>query len=671
MEASFTLKASPAPTAPLTVSVLVTQSGDYAAAGATGAKTVTIPVTGTISFTVATVNDSSAEANGSITVTVSPGSDYRVVSGASARVAVLDDDTLLISVADATVKEAEGAELAFRVWLNQARTTTVKVKYATRNGTATAGEDYVAAAGRLSFAPGETEKRITVAILDDSHDEGSETMELVMAPAPGSRQRDGARFADNVGIGTISNSDPLPRAWLIRFGRTVSQQVVDALQARFTSSPASPGLELTVAGEELSSAPPLQENQQVLAKLLGFETVSSKRLVQRSSFSFAPPATPVQFSLWGQGVLTSFSGEEETISLNGEVSTALLGAEWSRARWQAGAALSHSWSRGSYGEDRGKDSDLTTTLTGVFPYGRYALTPRLNIWATAGYGWGSLSLKGEDGGGEYHPDINLSMTAAGMDGVLRDGGAEGLSLTTSADLLMVQTTSAAVEGLASSAAAMSRLRAELHATKPFPLEGTASLTPSLRLGIRQDRGDAETGFGMEWGAALSWLDPQRGMSAELTGRSLLTHTEEDFREQGFSFSFSFSWDPTPTDRGPSFSLSHAIGATADSGINVLLQPTALEALDTMASSGHPHQLETTLAYGFPAFGDRLTITPALSLALSSHSTTYGLLWALAPSAELDNADPPWALSLEAERQHSTTANSSPLHSLALRFSRLF
>ena len=64
--------------------------------------------------------------------------------------------------------------------------------------------------------------------------------------------------------------------------------MVDALQARFTSSPASPGLELTVAGEELSSAPPLQENQQVLAKLLGFETVSTKRLVQRSSFSFAP-----------------------------------------------------------------------------------------------------------------------------------------------------------------------------------------------------------------------------------------------------------------------------------------------------------------------------------------------------------------------------------------------
>ena len=32
------------------------------------------------------------------------------------------------------------------------------------------------------------------------------------------------------------------------------------------------------------------------------------------------------------------------------------------------------------------------STTGIFPYGRYALTPRLAIWATAGYGWGHLSL---------------------------------------------------------------------------------------------------------------------------------------------------------------------------------------------------------------------------------------------------------------------------------------
>ena len=67
---------------------------------------------------------------------------------------------------------------------------------------------------------------------------------------------------------------------------------------------------------------------------------------------------------------------------------------------------------------------------------------------------------------------------------------------------------------------------------------------------------------MALSAGLSWADPQRGISAEVKGRTLLlTHTEEEFQEQGVTF----AWNPTPSKRGPSFSLSHAIGATADDG----------------------------------------------------------------------------------------------------------
>ncbi|MCY4236192.1 MAG: hypothetical protein OXE74_07860 [Cyanobacteria bacterium MAG CAR2_bin_4] len=65
MAASFSLTASPAPAASLSVSVTVAQRGSYAGGG-TGAKTVTSPVAGTTTYSVATVNDSSAEANGSM-----------------------------------------------------------------------------------------------------------------------------------------------------------------------------------------------------------------------------------------------------------------------------------------------------------------------------------------------------------------------------------------------------------------------------------------------------------------------------------------------------------------------------------------------------------------------------------------------------------------------------
>ncbi|WP_420437664.1 fibronectin type III domain-containing protein [Candidatus Poriferisodalis sp.] len=88
--ASFTISASPAPAADLTVSVNVSQSGDY---GATiGAQTVTIPTSGTYTLTVATSDDSVDEADGSVTATVNTGTGYTVSSSASAATAAVSDN---------------------------------------------------------------------------------------------------------------------------------------------------------------------------------------------------------------------------------------------------------------------------------------------------------------------------------------------------------------------------------------------------------------------------------------------------------------------------------------------------------------------------------------------------------------------------------------------------
>ena len=91
--AQFTLTASPAPASPLAVILTVTQSGDYAASGTTGAQTVRIPTGGSVSHTVATVNDGLDEADGSITATLNTGQGYTVSSSQSAAtVNVLDND---------------------------------------------------------------------------------------------------------------------------------------------------------------------------------------------------------------------------------------------------------------------------------------------------------------------------------------------------------------------------------------------------------------------------------------------------------------------------------------------------------------------------------------------------------------------------------------------------
>ena len=63
----------------------------------------------------------------------------------------------LLSVADARAREGIDPAMEFAVTLSRAASGTVTVDYKTADGTATAGEDYTATSGTLTFAAGETE----------------------------------------------------------------------------------------------------------------------------------------------------------------------------------------------------------------------------------------------------------------------------------------------------------------------------------------------------------------------------------------------------------------------------------------------------------------------------------------------------------------------------------
>jgi Ca2+-binding RTX toxin-like protein len=70
---------------------------------------------------------------------------------------------------------------SYTVTLSQASNQTVSVNYATANGTATAGLDYTATIGTLTFAPGATSKVINIPILNDSLNEADETFTLTLS----------------------------------------------------------------------------------------------------------------------------------------------------------------------------------------------------------------------------------------------------------------------------------------------------------------------------------------------------------------------------------------------------------------------------------------------------------------------------------------------------------
>ena len=205
--------------------------------------------------------DGKRGASRELEVTLSPGSwvldrvpegvkptTYRVGTPASATVRVRNRDPLL-SVADATVREGPQARLAFDVRLDSAQTGRVTVRYATSDGTAMEGSDYTDTSGMLTFDAGEVFKTIEVPVLDDAHDEGIETLTMTLTNASG------AAIGDGVAIGRIVNSDPMPQAWLARFGRAASDHALEAIGQRLdaSESTARPDSHLTLGGRRVDT----------------------------------------------------------------------------------------------------------------------------------------------------------------------------------------------------------------------------------------------------------------------------------------------------------------------------------------------------------------------------------------------------------------------------------
>jgi hypothetical protein len=118
---------------------------------------------------------------------------------------ILDDDQPpSLSINDVAFAEGRSGirYFVFTVSLSAASDKTVTVNFATANGTATtASNDYVAASGSLTFAPGETTKSITVPVKGDRKKEASETFYLNLSGALN------ALLADSQGLGTILNDD--------------------------------------------------------------------------------------------------------------------------------------------------------------------------------------------------------------------------------------------------------------------------------------------------------------------------------------------------------------------------------------------------------------------------------------------------------------------------------
>ena len=104
---------------------------------------------------------------------------------------IIDNDspTLMLSLSPSAAEEGDEGMLAmaFAAKLSAPSPQPIAVPWTTRDGTARAGEDYEAASGELTFAPGKTEGQIVVNVIGDRDQEMDETFEVVLGDGPRSR----------------------------------------------------------------------------------------------------------------------------------------------------------------------------------------------------------------------------------------------------------------------------------------------------------------------------------------------------------------------------------------------------------------------------------------------------------------------------------------------------
>ena len=157
---------------------------------------------------------------------------------------------------------------AFAVTLSAPSGLPVTVGYATADGTATAGSDYLPASGTLTFAPGVTSQTVPVTIVGDATYEADETFVVVLS------QPAGAVLGTSQATGTISNDDALPALSIASASRAEGNAGSSPLTFTITLSPAS-GLPVTVA----------------YASIDGTATAGSDYAAGSGSLTFAPGTT--------------------------------------------------------------------------------------------------------------------------------------------------------------------------------------------------------------------------------------------------------------------------------------------------------------------------------------------------------------------------------------------
>ena len=315
------------------------------------------------------------------------------------------------------------------------------------------------------------------------------------------------------------------------------------------------------------------------------------------------------------------------------------------------AGLSLSWSEGrfDYADTSARvlggkvEGEYESRMRSAHPYVGWAWASGVRAWGSLGYGRGEVTFIDDEAGRQVSDSTLRSASVGGSVRVL-SGEEPGMLGPVALDLEgEAWTARLDVDGNGKRIPEMEvrthRLRVAAEGSREFDLAEGVVLTPSVALGMRLDRGDGETGAGVELGGGVDYAAPDRGWSADLSGRALLSHSggSEDWGVGG-----SVRLAPV-SGRGLSLRVAPSWGAP-ESGLARLWEDGAA---GSRAGASASARLDTEMGYALPAYAGVLTPYGGLGLSEGGgRGYRLGARYRLGPSFELG---------LEGERRESGAA----------------
>ncbi len=335
-------------------------------------------------------------------------------------------------------------------------------------------------------------------------------------------------------------------------------------------------------------------------------------------------------TLWGGGDYREFGGSGGAVDWDGALFSARLGVD---ARVSdtllAGAALS--WTDGDfeYGELADEPTsgggDYTLEMTSIAPYVGWSVLPggRLNLWATAGYGWGEVAItdtvaqNAETIEDTQTSEATLKLAGGGVSARVLESNLGHVRLKGE-----VMQTSMELEGrdfIEALTVEARRARFSVAAGRTYTSADGARLTPTVEVGLRHDAGDGRTGTGAEVGGELSYTDPYNWLTLDTQGRVLLGHNG-GYDDWGIGAIFTLK--PTPGGQGLALRLTPTYGQTVTNTAQLWDQNAA--ALTGTDAAALGQRINAEVGYGLAMADGQSLLTPYGNMTWGQRARAYRL-----------------------------------------------